>query len=76
MYRKQAILAVGAVQAEYRVAAWAVERCRQQAEADPSILNLPRIELNEIRRCGLTRAATYFIHLITVIAPAHLSGSL
>jgi len=61
MYRKNAILAVGHVQAEYRVAAWAVDRCRQQAEVDPSILNLPRIGLSEIRRCSLE--AAYLIRL-------------
>jgi hypothetical protein len=46
MYRKQAVRAVGHVLAEHRVAAWAVDRCRQQAEIDPSILNVPRIELS------------------------------
>lgn len=66
MYRKQAILAVGHVEAEYRVAAWAVDRCRQQADIDPSILNVPQIQLNEIRRCGFTLEATYLIRLFAV----------
>ena len=48
------------------MASWAVDRCRQQAEADPSILNLPKIGLNEIRRCGLTQEATYLIRLFAV----------
>jgi hypothetical protein len=62
MDRKNAIVAVGHVLAEHRVAAWAVDRCRQQAEADPSI---PKIELVKKSYCGLASAA-----------PAHLSGSL
>lgn len=66
MYRKKAIPAVGHVQGEYRVAAWAVDRCRHQADADPSIHNASKIELNEFRRCGVTLEATYLIRLFAV----------
>src|SRR5206468_600117 len=65
-FRKQVILAIDHVQAEHRVAAWAVARSQHDAEVDPTILHLPRIELAEIRRCSLELEASYFVRLFAV----------
>ena len=66
MYRKDVILAIGAVEKEFRAAALGVGRLMRQAADDPTTLGAANVSHADVRMCSQHLEDTYLVRMFAV----------
>ena len=70
MYRKDVILQMGDLEAEYRAAVLAVDDLLQRARRDPSVLRVASVTLAHVRACQANLEDTYLVRMFAVFEEA------
>jgi hypothetical protein len=70
MYRKDIILAMGAVEGEYRCASFALEMLLRNVRSDPRVLADTELTGTDLRMCRRSLESTYFVRMFAVFEEA------
>ena len=70
MFRKEIILRIGAVEAEYRAAALAVAQLLSRAARDPTVLGSGEVTHAHVRACRSNLEQTYLVRMFAVFEEA------
>lgn len=70
MYRKDVILQMGAVEAEYRAALLAVDDLLGRAGRDPGVLRVASVTFAHVRACQANLENTYLVRMFAVFEEA------